>query len=199
MARHGRNQPAIRCVSAKSIQYRPAVPPGILHFRAAMLWYPWLLAKPPINGGRIVSILSEFKQFAIKGNVVDLAVGFVIGAAFGKIVTSFTNDILMPPIGLALGAVDFSNLFINLSSTHYPTIAAAKAAGAPTLNIGLFINTIIDFLIIAFAVFLLVKWVNRLVGEAPPPPTTKDCPYCMTPIPIGATRCPHCTSELKAA
>jgi large conductance mechanosensitive channel len=146
-----------------------------------------------------VSILSEFKQFAIKGNVIDLAVGFVVGAAFGKIVTSFTNDILMPPIGLALGAVDFANLFINLSSKHYPTIAAAKAAGTPTLNLGLFINTIIDFLIIAFAVFLLVKWVNHLVGEKPAPPTTKECPYCLSAIALGATRCPHCTSELKAA
>ncbi len=146
-----------------------------------------------------MSILSEFKQFAIKGSVIDLAVGFVVGAAFGKIVTSFTNDILMPPIGLALGAVDFSNLFINLSSTHYPTIAAAKAAGAPTLNVGLFINTIIDFLIIAFAVFLLVKWMNQLVGEKPGPPTTKECPYCLSAIALGATRCPHCTSELKAA
>ncbi len=146
-----------------------------------------------------MSILSEFKQFAIKGNVIDLAVGFVVGAAFGKIVTSLTNDILMPPIGLALGAVDFSNLFINLSSTHYPTIAAAKAAGAPTLNVGLFINTIIDFLIIAFAVFLLVKWMNQLVGEKPGPPTTKECPYCLSAIALGATRCPHCTSELKAA
>ena len=114
-----------------------------------------------------MSILSEFKEFAIKGSVIDLAVGFVVGAAFGKIVTSFTNDILMPPIGLALGAVDFTNLFINLSSKHYPTIAAAKAAGAPTLNVGLFINTIIDFVIIAFAVFLLVKWMNHLVGEKP--------------------------------
>ncbi len=146
-----------------------------------------------------MSILSEFKQFAIKGSVIDLAVGFVVGAAFGKIVTSFTNDILMPPIGLALGAVDFSNLFINLSSKHYPTIAAAKAAGAPTLNVGLFINTIIDFLIIAFAVFLLVKWMNQLVGEKPGPPTTKECPYCLSAIALGATRCPHCTSELKAA
>ena len=146
-----------------------------------------------------MSILSEFKQFAIKGNVIDLAVGFVVGAAFGKIVTSFTNDILMPPIGLGLGAVDFANLFINLSSKHYPTIAAAKAAGAPTLNVGLFINTIIDFLIIAFAVFLLVKWVNHLVGEKPASPTTKECPYCLSAIALGATRCPHCTSELKAA
>jgi large conductance mechanosensitive channel len=146
-----------------------------------------------------VSILSEFKQFALKGNVIDLAVGFVVGAAFGKIVTSFTNDILMPPIGLAVGAVDFSNLFINLSSTHYPTMAAAKAAGAPTLNVGVFINTIIDFLIIAFAVFLLVKWLNHLVREKPAPPTTKECPYCLSAIALAATRCPHCTSELKAA
>ncbi len=147
-----------------------------------------------------MSILSEFKQFVMKGNVVDLAVGFVVGAAFGKIVTSFTNDILMPPIGLALGAVDFSNLFINLSSKHYATLAAAKAAGVPTLNIGLFINTIIDFLIIAFAVFILVKWVNHLTGaDIPPPPNTKDCPYCVSAIPLAATRCPHCTSELKAA
>ena len=128
-----------------------------------------------------MSILSEFKAFAIKGNVIDLAVGFVVGAAFGKIVTSFTTDILMPPIGLALGAVDFSNLFINLSSKHYATIADAKKAGAPTLNIGLFLNTIIDFVIIAFAVFLLVKWINHLTGADKPLPTnTKDCPYCAT-------------------
>ena len=146
-----------------------------------------------------MSILSEFKAFAIKGNVIDLAVGFVVGAAFGKIVTSFTTDILMPPIGLALGAVDFSNLFINLSSKHYATIADAKKAGAPTLNVGLFLNTIIDFVIIAFAVFLLVKWINHLVGVQPPPPSTKDCPYCVSAIPLAATRCPHCTSDLKAA
>ncbi len=146
-----------------------------------------------------MSILSEFKQFALKGNVIDLAVGFVVGAAFGKIVTSFTNDILMPPIGLAVGAVDFSNLFINLSSKHYPTMAAARAAGAPTLNVGVFINTIIDFLIIAFAVFILVKWLNHLVGETPAASTTKECPYCLSAIALGATRCPHCTSELKAA
>jgi large conductance mechanosensitive channel len=148
-----------------------------------------------------MSIVSEFKQFVMKGNVVDLAVGFVVGAAFGKIVTSFTNDILMPPIGLALGAVDFSTLFINLGAKHYATLAAAKAAGAPTLNYGLFINTVIDFLIIAFAVFILVKWVNHLTGasKAPPAPTTKDCPYCLSNIPLGATRCAHCTSELKAA
>jgi large conductance mechanosensitive channel len=148
-----------------------------------------------------MSIVSEFKQFVMKGNVVDLAVGFVVGAAFGKIVTSFTNDILMPPIGLALGAVDFSNLFINLGAKHYGTLAAAKAAGAPTLNYGLFINTVIDFLIIAFAVFILVKWVNHLTGanKAPPTPTTKDCPHCLSTIPLGATRCAHCTSEVKAS
>ena len=147
-----------------------------------------------------MSILSEFKAFAVKGNVIDLAVGFVVGAAFGKIVTSFTSDILMPPIGLAMGAVDFSNLFVNLSSKHYATIADAKKAGAPTLNIGLFINTIIDFVIIAFAVFLLVRWINHLTGvDKPLPPNTKDCPFCATAIPLAATRCPHCTSELKAA
>jgi len=146
-----------------------------------------------------MSMLSEFKQFAMKGNVVDLAVGFVVGAAFGKIVSSLTNDIVMPPIGLALGAVDFSNLFINLSSKHYETLAAAKAAGAPTLNYGVFLNTIIDFVIIAFAVFILVKWMNRLMGEKPPAPTTKDCPYCAMAIPIPAKRCPNCTSDLKAA
>ena len=152
------------------------------------------------NGGCVVSILSEFKAFAIKGNVIDLAVGFVVGAAFGKIVSSFTTDILMPPIGLALGAVDFSNLFINLSSKHYDTIADAKKAGAPTLNIGLFLNTIIDFVIIAFAVFLLVKWINHLTGaDKPQPANTKDCPFCATTIPLAASRCPHCTSELKAA
>ena len=146
-----------------------------------------------------MSIISEFKEFAIKGNVVDLAVGFVIGASFGKIVSSLTNDILMPPIGLALGAVDFSNLFLNLSPKHYDTIAQAKAAGAPTLNYGLFLNTIVDFLIIAFAVFLLVKWINLLTRAGVKPPATKECPYCATAIPIPATRCPHCTSELKAA
>jgi large conductance mechanosensitive channel len=147
----------------------------------------------------VVSILTEFKQFAMKGNVIDLAVGFVVGAAFGKIVSSLTNDIIMPPIGLLLGKVDFSNLFVNLSSKDYPTIAAAKAAGAPTLNYGMFLNTIIDFVIIAFAVFLLVKWVNRLMRQKPPDPTTKDCPYCATAIPIPAKKCPNCTSELKAA
>ena len=145
-------------------------------------------------------MLSEFKQFVMRGNVVDLAVGFVIGGAFAKIVSSLTGDVLMPPLGVVLGHVDFSNLFINLSSKHYDTLTQAKAAGAATLNYGVFINTIIDFLIIAFAVFLLVKWVNRLTGaDKPTPTTTKDCPYCLNSIPIAATKCGHCTSEVKAA
>jgi large conductance mechanosensitive channel len=143
----------------------------------------------------------EFRDFAIRGNVIDLAIGIVIGAAFGKIVTSFVNDVLMPPLGLLLGRVDFSNLFINLSSQHYQTLAEAKQAGAATLNYGLFINTIIDFAIVAFAIFLLIREINRLtrrekVAEVP---TTKPCPYCATQIPLPAIRCPNCTSPLDAA
>jgi large conductance mechanosensitive channel len=139
----------------------------------------------------------EFKQFIARGNVVDLAVGVIIGAAFGKIVTSFVNDILMPPIGLLLGNVDFANLFITLSGGSYATLAEAQAAGAATINYGVFINTIIDFLIVAFVIFLLIKQVNRLKQPAPAAePTTKACPYCLSEIPIKATRCPHCTSEL---
>src|SRR5258707_13248024 len=124
-----------------------------------------LLTNPTPAGGRIVSIISEFKQFAIKGNVIDLAVGFTVGAAFQKIVTSFTTDILMPPIGLALGAGDFSNLFINLSSKQHATLADAKKAGAPTLNVGLFLNTIIDFVIRGFAGLLLVRSINHIIGR----------------------------------
>lgn len=147
-----------------------------------------------------MSMMSEFKQFAMRGNVIDLAVGFVVGGAFAKIVSSLTGDVLMPPLGVVLGHVDFSNLFISLSGKHYDSIAQAKAAGAATLNYGVFINTIIDFLIIAFAVFLLVKWVNHLTGaDKPLAPTTKDCPYCLNSIPLAATKCGHCTSELKAA
>ena len=144
-------------------------------------------------------MLKEFKEFAMKGNVMDMAVGIIIGAAFGKIITSFVTDVLMPPIGLLLGRVDFSSLFINLSGTTYPSIAAAKAAGAATLNYGLFLNTVIDFLIVAFAIFLVVKQMNRLKrAEAPAPaPMTKDCPFCTSAIPLKATRCPHCTSEIK--
>ncbi|MFN2269588.1 MAG: large conductance mechanosensitive channel protein MscL [Anaerolineae bacterium] len=140
----------------------------------------------------------EFKTFITRGNVIDLAVGVIIGAAFGKIVTSFVNDILMPPIGLLLGSVNFTNLFITLSGEAYATLEEAQAAGAATINYGVFINTIIDFLIVAFVIFLLIKQVNRMRQPAPPAePTTKECPYCLSAIPIKATRCPHCTSEIQ--
>ena len=145
-------------------------------------------------------MLKEFKEFIARGNVVDLAVAVVIGAAFGKIVTSFVEDVLMPPIGLALGKVDFSNLFLNLSGKDFPSVAAAKAAGAATLNYGLFFNHAINFLIVAFAIFMLVKQINRIQAPAPAPaapPPTKDCPHCLAAIPIKATKCGHCTSELK--
>jgi large conductance mechanosensitive channel len=144
-------------------------------------------------------MLKEFKEFAAKGNVIDLAVGVVIGGAFGKIVTSFVSDVLMPPIGLLLGKVDFSNLFINLSSKPVETLAEAKKAGIPTLNYGVFLNTTIDFLIVAFAIFLVVKQVNRLKREpapAPAEPTTKACPQCCSSVPIKAVRCPNCTSSI---
>ncbi len=147
-------------------------------------------------------MLQEFKDFALRGNVLDLAIAVVIGAAFGNIVTSFVNDILMPPIGMLLGNADFSNLFITLSRGSYETLAAAEEAGAVTLNYGVFINAVVDFLIIAFALFLVVRQVNRLQRaeeEQPAEPTTKECPYCLTTIPLGATRCPHCTSELEDA
>ena len=147
-------------------------------------------------------MLKEFKEFAMKGNVLDMAVGIIIGVAFGGIITSLVNDILMPPIGLLLGKVDFSNLFIVLKGDSYSTIAAAKQAGATTLNYGMFINTVINFLIVAFAVFLLVRQVNKMrrAPEAvPAAPTTKDCAYCCSSIPIKAVRCPNCTSELKVA
>ena len=143
-------------------------------------------------------MLKEFKEFAMRGNVLDLAVGVVIGAAFGKIVASLVDDVIMPPIGRLLGHVDFSNLFLNLSDKSFDTLAAAKAAGAPTLNYGNFINTIINFVIVAFAIFLLVRTVNRWTTKpaAPAAPTTKDCPQCAMAIPIGARRCGHCTSQL---
>ena len=146
-------------------------------------------------------MFKEFKEFAMKGNVLDLAVGVIIGAAFGAIVTSFVNDIMMPPIGLALGRVDFKDLFVSLNGTAYPSLAAAKAAAAPVLAYGQFLNTILNFIIVAFAVFLLVKNVNRWTRPVPAPaaaPTTKECPYCMTAIPLKAVRCPACTSDLKA-
>ena len=144
-------------------------------------------------------MFKEFKEFAVKGNVMDMAVGIIVGAAFGKIVGSLVSDLLMPPFGLLLGKVDFSNLFVNLSGTAYPSVAAAKAAGAPTLNYGMFLNTVLEFVIIAFAVFLVVKQLNRLRREpAPAEPTTKDCPHCLTAIPIKATRCAACTSTLTS-
>jgi large conductance mechanosensitive channel len=144
-------------------------------------------------------MLKEFKEFAMKGNVLDLAVGFIIGAAFGKIVTSLVSDIIMPPIGLILGKVDFSSLFLNLSGKSYSSLAEAKAAGAATLNYGVFLNNIVDFLIVAFAVFLLVRMINRWNKPAPAAaPSTKECPYCASTIPLKATRCPNCTSEIRA-
>ena len=139
----------------------------------------------------------EFKKFISRGNVIDLAIGIIIGGAFGKIVTSFVNDIIMPPIGLVLGKIDFSNLFIDLTGTGYKTLAQAKEAGAPTLNYGVFLSTVIDFLIVAFVIFLIVRQLNKMKKPAPAPaPATKTCPYCATEIPLQATRCPHRTSQL---
>ncbi len=149
-------------------------------------------------------MFKEFKEFAVKGNVIDMAVGIIIGAAFGTIVTSLVNDIIMPPVGVLLGNVDFTNFFLVLKEgkvpAPYASLADAKAAGAATMNFGLFINTIISFLIVAFSVFLLVKNINRLKRQAEEPPaapSTKECPFCLSAIPIKAMRCPHCTSELK--
>jgi large conductance mechanosensitive channel len=141
----------------------------------------------------------EFKAFIMRGSVVDLAVGIIIGAAFGRIVSSLVTDMLVPPIGLLLGRVDFSNLFLNLSSQPYATLAEAKAAGAATINYGLFLNTVIEFLIVALAVFLLIRLLNRLYQAPPATPTTKACPYCIAVIPLAASRCPQCTSDLRAA
>jgi large conductance mechanosensitive channel len=146
-------------------------------------------------------MLKEFKEFAMRGNVLDLAIGVIIGAAFGKLITSLVSDIIMPPIGLALGGIDFSNLFINLSGTPYASLAEAQAAGAATINYGLFINNIVDFLIVAFVIFLLVRAINRMSKPKAAPdevPSTKECPYCYSGIPIKATRCPNCTSEQPA-
>jgi large conductance mechanosensitive channel len=143
-------------------------------------------------------MLKEFREFVMRGNVMDLAVGVIIGAAFGKIVNSLVNDVLMPVIGLLLGHVDFGNLFVTLGQGRFDTIAAAKAAGVATLNYGVFLNTIIEFLIIALAIFLVVKWVNALRRPAPAAATTtKDCPFCATSIPIAAKKCPNCTSQLQ--
>ena len=148
-------------------------------------------------------MLKEFKEFAMRGNVVDMAVGIIIGAAFGGIIKSLVADIIMPPIGLLLGGVDFSDIFINLSGGEYASLAEAQEAGAATINLGVFINTILNFIIIAFAIFLLIRAINRMKkeeeAEPEPEPETKDCPFCCSSIPIQAKRCPHCTSELEAA
>ncbi len=150
-------------------------------------------------------MLKEFKEFAMRGNVIDMAVGIIIGAAFGTIVNSLVQDVIMPPIGLLLGNVDFSNIFAVIKEGKvagpYASVAAAKTAGAVTINFGVFVNTLISFILIAFAVFLLVRTINKMrrQEEAPPPaPTTKECLYCFSAIPMKATRCPNCTSELKA-
>ncbi|MBT1072920.1 large conductance mechanosensitive channel protein MscL [Pelotalea chapellei] len=144
-------------------------------------------------------MLKEFKEFALKGNVVDLAVAVIIGGAFGKIITSFVSDILMPPLGMVLGKVDFTNLFINLSGTPFATLKEAKAAGAPVISYGVFINTVIDFTLVAFAIFIALKWLSKLKKEPlPAPPNTKECGFCYSSIPVKASRCPQCTSELKA-
>jgi large conductance mechanosensitive channel len=143
-------------------------------------------------------MLKEFRDFVMRGNVVDLAVGVIIGGAFGKIVSSLVTDIIMPPIGLLLNGMNFSNLYISLNGQAYATLADAQKAGAPTLNYGNFINNIIDFLIVALVIFLMIRGINRLHRPAPAAAlTTKDCPYCFSVIPLKATRCPNCTSELK--
>jgi large conductance mechanosensitive channel len=144
-------------------------------------------------------MVKEFKEFAMRGNVLDMAIGIIIGAAFGKIVSSFVNDVLMPPVGSLVGRVDFSNLFIDLSGNTHPTLAAAKAAGAATINYGIFLNTVLDFLIAAFAIFLLVRQINRITRKpeaAPVAPTTKACPHCWSTIHLAATRCAYCTSVI---
>ena len=146
-------------------------------------------------------MLKEFKAFALRGNMLDMAIGIIMGAAFGRIVTSLVQDIITPPIGLLLGNMDFSSLYINLSGTAYPSLDAAKQAGAATINYGLFLNAVVSFIIVAWAMFMLIKNMNRLrkrAEAAPAVPTKKDCPYCFSSIPIKAIRCPFCTTELKA-
>jgi large conductance mechanosensitive channel len=141
-------------------------------------------------------MFKEFKEFALKGNVIDLAIGIIIGAAFNKVVQSLVNDIIMPPIGMMMGKMDLSAMFVNLSGKEFETLAEAKKAGAATLNYGLFINTMVDFTIMAFVVFIMVRQINRLKREAPaaPAPATKECPFCLSTVPLAATRCPQCTS-----
>lgn len=143
-----------------------------------------------------MSVMQEFKQFAVRGNVLDMAVGVIIGAAFGKVIASLVTDILMPPIGLALGGVDFSNLFINLSGTPVETLAEATEAGLPVISYGLFINSIINFIIQAWAIFWVIRFANKLSKPAPAPVPKRKCPFCLSDIEDNATRCPHCTSQL---
>lgn len=147
-------------------------------------------------------MLEEFRKFVLRGNVLDMAVGVIIGGAFGKIVGSLVADVLMPPIGLLLGRIDFAGLFVTLSGQAFPTLAEAKKAGAPTLNYGLFLQTVVDFLIVALVIFLVIRQVNRLTAKPaapPPPPSTRDCPLCLSRIPVKASRCAFCTAEVKAA
>ena len=145
-------------------------------------------------------MFKEFKEFALKGNVIDMGVGIIIGAAFGKIVSSFVTDLLTPPLGLLLGRMDFTNLFVTLSTGSFKTLAEAKAAGASTLNYGLFLNSLLDFVFVAFALFFLIRWMNRLRPAPPPPvdaPPMKACPECLSQIPAAARRCPQCTTQLS--
>ena len=145
-------------------------------------------------------MFKEFKEFAMRGNVVDLAVGVIIGAAFGTIVTSLVNDVIMPPIGLATGGIDFKNLFVTLKGDTYPSLEEARKGGAVVVAYGAFLNTVVQFLIVAFAVFLLVRQINKLEKPAPAAAlSTRDCPYCLTAIPVKAVRCPHCTSDVAAS
>ena len=144
-----------------------------------------------------MSLAEDFKKFAMRGNVMDMAVGVIIGGAFGKIVTSVVNDIVMPPVGMLLGNVDFSNLFISLNGKEYATLDAAKKAGAPVLAYGSFLNTVIDFLILAFIIFMMIRQINKLTPAPAPKPEPRVCPYCKSEIADDATRCPHCTSHLE--
>ncbi len=143
-------------------------------------------------------MLKEFRTFITRGNAVDLAIAIIIGAAFGRIISSLVSDIIMPPVGMLLSGLDFENLFVALRGGPYPTLAAAKAAGAPTINYGVFINTVINFLIVALILFAVIRAINRLHQEPEAAPGTKSCPYCLSNIPLNATRCPHCTSDLRA-
>jgi large conductance mechanosensitive channel len=143
-------------------------------------------------------MLKEFKEFIRRGNVIDLAVGFVMGAVFGKVASSFINDVVMPPVGLLLGKVDFSSLYINLSGQAFESLAKAKEAGAPVIAYGVFLNAVIEFLIVALAIFIVIRQINRLKSKpAPASPTTKECPFCLSTVPLTAVRCPNCTSEIK--